>query len=1149
MSVPSRCLQTPHRLASAFALLVLLSSSLTADPPVDFNRQIRPLLSNHCLVCHGPDENERASGLRLDTQDGAGMDLGGYAAIVPGDPDASELMVRLTTDDDDLRMPPVGKGPSLSDEEIELLRRWIEQGASYARHWSYETPVQPELPAISQTTWPRNPIDHFILAKLEANGLQPSAEADRWTLARRVAIDLTGLPPTWEEAAAFHDDTHENAYELFVDRLLAKQSFGERWARVWLDLARYADSAGYADDPPRTIWAYRDYVIRSLNENKPFDQFTIEQIAGDLLEDPSEEQLVATAFHRNTLTNNEGGTNDEEFRNVAVVDRVNTTMAVWMGTTMACAQCHTHKYDPITQDEYFQFFALFNNTADADKRDEQPLLELWSDAQESQKTRLRERIAELKTVLKTSTPELVAAQQDWLGRLRSEPDWVPLVPQATSAESRELQFDDQGWITAKGEKTDHEDYLLSYATGDMRMSGLRLEVPADQKTNFVLSRVKASWTPAGKQAIETRYVRVDLPGKGKMIHLAELQVFSDGDNIALDGTATQSSTDFAGKVQYVNDGNTDGDYGNKSVSHTAIENDPWLEIDLGAMKPVDRVTIWNRTDGGDAIADRLKGFRLSLLDEERNVLWQQLPEDVPRPSDMFSPGGTIDIPFSAALADHEQQGFPADSVLAAPENSKPGWAVAPQQAEPHELTLIPQEPITLSDGVLTVHLEQTSEHKRQLLNRFRLAITSNPNVAEWAKMPTSIRDIVRKQNEPIDEEQEQSLAEYYRGITPLLAPQRTQLEKAEKQLASMKPYTTVPVMRQLPDDKQRETHVQIRGNYQSKGVAVSAGTPAAFHPLRADMRRDRLALAEWLIDDANPLTARVIANRHWEEIFGIGIVATSEEFGSQGDLPSHPLLLDWLAVELRESGWDLKRLLKLLVTSATYRQSSRMTESLQQTDPSNLLYARGPRFRISAEMVRDQTLFVSGLLSDKMYGSPVNPPQPELGLKAAFGSATDWKTSDGGDRYRRGIYTMWRRSSPYPSMAQFDAPNREVCTVRRIRTNTPLQALVTLNDPVYVEAAQSLARSMMAAGETPKSRIRFAIRQCLIREPHDGEIERLTRLAANASEYYLAHPEEAMPMATEPLGDLPEGTDTAEAAAWTVVGNVILNLDEMFMKR
>lgn len=1140
------------------ALAILISVTASADVPVDFNREIRPLLSGNCLICHGPDEAERAAGLRLDTQEGSREDLGGFAAIVPGDPDSSALIERLITDDEDLRMPPEGKGRRLTKEEVELIRRWISGGGNYAKHWSYEAPRRPELPAISgidgesvsasDKGWPRNAIDHFILAKLHSMGLRPSPEAGRLTLARRLSLDLTGLPPTWSEAKEFADDERENAYDLYVDRLLAKQSFGERWARVWLDLARYADSAGYADDPLRTIWAYRDYVIRSLNDNKPFDQFTIEQIAGDLLEDPTEEQLIATAFHRNTLTNSEGGTNDEEFRNVAVVDRVNTTMAVWMGTTMACAQCHTHKYDPITQDEYFQFFAFFNNTEDTDKKDERPLLELWSDAQRSQKASLRERIVELKELLQRSTPELEVARREWLEGLQDEPTWDPLVPLTVKGGQRNLVSDNEGWISASGDKPDRDRYTASFRSEDQEISALRIEVPAQQKSNFVISEVKASWTPSGNQAIDARYVRVDLPGKAKMIHLAELQAFSDGVNVAVDGKAKQSSTDFGGKANYVNDGNTDGDYKKKSVSHTSSETDPWVEIDLGATKPIDRITVWNRTDGGEAIALRLKGFRISLLNEQREVLWNHSPGDVPMPKRSYSPGGTVEIPFAIALADFQQEGFPAQSVLSGKVDPRKGWAVAPQTGQPHQLTLVLKKPMQLSDGVLTFRVNQASSHKQHLLDRFRVAVTSDASVSHWARMPASIRQLVGARDRLTPKGQEK-LAAYYLGVAPMLESKRKELARLEKRLEGMKPDSTVPVMRQLPPEKHRVTRVQIRGNYQNTGDVVTAGTPAAFHELPDGESRDRLALARWLVSDLNPLTPRVIANRHWEELFGTGIVQTSEEFGSQGDLPSHPMLLDWLAVELRENGWDLKRLLKLMVTSATYRQSSVTNDALQMADPFNRLYARGPRYRVSAEMVRDQALFVSGLLSDKLFGKPVNPPQPQLGLKAAFGSATDWKTSEGDDRYRRGIYTAWRRSSPYPSMAQFDAPNREVCTVRRIRTNTPLQALVTLNDPVYIEAAQSLARKMIESGQDPESRIEFAFRNCLIREPSDRELERLVQLAGTATKQYLDRPDDATQMATQPLGKLPPDADPVEFAAWTVVGNVILNLDEMFMKR
>jgi hypothetical protein len=1131
-------------------LLTMVSLNLSADDSVDFNRDIRPLMSSNCLTCHGPDEAERAADLRLDTEQGSRQDLGGYAAVVPGDPDASELVVRLTTDDEDLLMPPEGKGRRLSEEEVDLIRRWIRQGAAYARHWAYQRPTRRPLPSVGNQDWPRNPIDHFILSRLESEGLQPSAEADRLTLARRAALDLTGLPPTWQQAMAFVHDERENAYELYVDQLLAQEAFGERWARVWLDLARYADSAGYADDPPRTIWAYRDYVIRSLNDNKPFDQFTIEQIAGDLMPEPSDEQLLATAFHRNTLTNNEGGTNDEEFRNVAIIDRVNTTMAVWMGTTMACAQCHTHKYDPITQEEYFRFFALFNNSQDSDQRDERPLLSLWSQQQEQQKASWSERVSELNSLLRQSTPELERAQHAWLENARSQPQWLTLTPDsAVSKQQRELVVGEDAWVHGRGDGADRDAYTLTIPTTDFELVGLRLEVGAEQTDNFVLTGVTANWTPAATESLPARYVRVELPGKNRILHVAEIEAFRGDENVAAAGTATQSSTDFGGEARFANDSTTDGNFREHTTTHTATEDDPWLEIDLTQLSVIDRVVVWNRSDGGSSISDRLKGFKLVLLDERREVIWEHSPDEVPAQRGDYSARGAVPLKFDAAIVDYHQQGFPAESLIAGKPDNATGWAIGGATGKPHDLTLLMREPRTLGVGTLTIQLDQASVHAGHLLDQFRISSTADSDAAQWAAMPVAIRELVRAGNENLDQGQLAQLAEYYRGIALELEPLREEKSQLEKKLREIKPHTTVPVMRELPEDKRRVTKVQVRGNYLSTTDEVTAGTPVAFHPLPDDRPRDRMALARWLVDKENPLTPRVIANRHWEQIFGIGMVETSEEFGSQGELPSHPELLDWLAAELRDSGWDLKALLKLMVTSATYRQSSITTESLIEADPQNRLLARGPRFRISAEMVRDQALYVSGLLSNKMYGKPVNPPQPELGLKAAFGSATDWKTSGGEDKYRRGVYTTWRRSSPYPSMAQFDAPNREVCTVRRIRTNTPLQALVTLNDPVYVEAAQSLARRMMAAGPSPRQRVQFGVRHCLIRDPKPQETERLVRLAEEATKQFAADPDQAMKMATVPIGPLPQGSDAAETAAWTVVGNVILNLDEMYMKR
>jgi hypothetical protein len=765
-------------IARCIVVAAVLAAPATARAQsVDFNRDIRPILSNNCFQCHGPDEKVRKAKLRLDTRDDA------LSAIVPGKPAESELLRRVSAKDAEQVMPPAKTGKKLTAREVEVLTKWIKEGAKYSVHWSYENPVRPTVPPVQNPKAPvRNAIDAFIFARLQRENLAPQPEADNYALVRRVALDLTGLPPTLEEAEAFVKDSSPEAYEKLVDKLLAKPAFGEHWARVWLDLARYADSAGYADDPPRTIWKYRDYVINAFNDNMPFDRFTIEQFAGDLLPSPTTGQLVATAFHRNTMTNSEGGTNDEEFRNVAVVDRVNTTFMIWMGTSMACAQCHTHKYDPIQQKEFFQVFAFLNNTADADRPDESPTLPFW-------------------------TPEL---------------------------------------LEQKGE-----------------------------------------------------------------------------------------------------------------------------------------------------------------LDS------------------------------------------------------------------------------------LVIDLEDLLKDKKQ---------------GEWKA-------------------------------------ERDRLAALKKEQAAVKPLTTVPIMKELTGKDRRKTRLQFRGNFMDLGDEVSEGTPSAFHAFPKDAPKNRLEFAKWLVSPENPLTARVMANRFWEQIFGIGIVRTSEEFGTQGELPSHPELLDWLAVEL-QTDWDVKRFLKLIVMSSAYRQSSKVTPGLFEKDPENRLLARGPRVRLTAEMVRDQALFAAGLLSPKMLGPSVRPPQPNLGVNAAFGGAIDWQTSAGEDKYRRGLYTQWRRSNPYPSMSTFDAPNRDTCVVRRARTNTPLQALVTMNDPVYVEAAQALAKKALHAGGSPEQVVTEMFRRCLVRKPTDAEVKRLVQLSEDAYKVFRKDTQKANLVA----GPLTAMVDSARYAAMTVVANVLLNLDEMLMK-
>ncbi len=821
---------------------------------MDFNTQIRPILSNKCYACHGPDEAAREAGLRLDNFEGATEDLGDYQAVVPGKPDESVLLERIVSDDEDMRMPPVSHGEPLSPNEIELFKSWITKGATYDLHWAYQAPKPSEIPKL-KSAWIRNSIDHYVLWQMKVHKLQPSPEADRYALIRRVAFDVTGLPPTPDEVNAFINDSAPGAYEKMVDHFLSKPAYAERWAAVWLDLARYADSAGYAEDKKRTIWAYRDYVIRSYLENKPFDQFTIEQIAGDLMPNAIEESRIATAFHRNTLTNSEGGTSDEEFRNSAIVDRVNTTMAVWMGTTMACAQCHTHKYDPITQDEYFQFFDFFNQTEDNDQPNENPVMPIFSESDLRLKTEIEEQIRKLNVELATNKP-------------------------------------------TPTERVNLEQAIIK-----------------NELKKFV-----------------GQFVRIDLPGQGKILSLAEVQVFANNSNIALNGKTRQSSTDYDGDAQLAVDGNTDGNFDKKSVTHTRKESNPWWELDLGDTHPISRISVWNRVGG--TIHNRLDGYRISILDKDRNVVWSN------------------------------------------------------QMAR--------------------------AQATEQVLN------ISDP--------PQDVKTIANKPSATRSNEESKILTRFIDQYLLDQNPTHRKMVKLNAELGSIRPISTVPIMVERPNDKQRITKVQIRGNFQDTGETVSRGTPDVLHSMPKEAPKNRLGLAKWLVDSNNPLTARVVVNRYWEQVFGTGIVATVEEFGAQGELPSHPQLLDHLALELIKSDWDTKQILKKIVMSASYRQSSVASKEKIESDPANRWISRGPRVRMSAEMIRDQALAVSGLLSDKMFGPPVQPPQPKVGLKPAFtGQTTDWQDSTGPDRYRRAIYTEWRRSSPYPSMSTFDVSNREVC--------------------------------------------------------------------------------------------------------------------------
>lgn len=1134
------------------ALLASSSLLVQAEDLIDFNGQIRPLLSNHCVACHGPDEEERKAGVRLDTFEGAKADLGGYAAIVPGKPDESEMLLRILSEDKDEVMPPSDKGKPFTPEQAELIRRWIEQGAPYEKHWSYASPVETEVPAPKDTVWPSNEIDRFLLSRLEMEGLSPQPEADRFTLARRLSLDLTGLPPSWAEVERFAKDERPDAYARYVASLIAKPAYAEHWAQLWLDLARYADSSGYPSDQPREIWGYRDWVVDAIGRNLSFDQFTIEQIAGDLLPNPTEDQIIATAFHRNTMTQNEGGTSDEEFRVAAVVDRVNTTLAVWMGTTMACAQCHTHKYDPITHHEYFQIFAILNQSADADRKDETPLHPFFTAEQKAKRSALEQEIGELEKRFASPEPVWLTGLEAWDANFPRDLAWRrPKPDKATSSVAGGASVGEDGFVVAAtNAATATHTVELPLEAG--ALGAVRLETePAEGFGNFVLTALRGEiLPPAGAKGPAVRFVRIELPGKGKLLQLAEVEVFGDGGNLATAGKASMSSLYADAEAKRAIDGRTDGDYAKGSVAHTAQQDEPWWEVDLGEERAIERIVVWNRTDGGTG--SRLEGYRLLALDAKREPVWKQESQPAPKDQAPFNLGGPVPLVFASVIAAYEQSGFPASSLLKPAGKDNPGWAVGGATDRGHHLTLLTRAPMRVEAGSkLRVVLEQKSSHANHVLGRFRIATTGDERIAKVMAVPEPVLATLSKPPADRSEAERANLVDHYvRRVAPENAKERTRLASAKKELEAIKP-STVPVMVELPEAERRTTQVQLRGNWQNLGDEVGPGVPAAFHPFPEGAPKNRLGLAQWLVSRDNPLTARVVVNRYWEALFGIGIVATSEEFGAQGELPVHPELLDWLALDFMENGWDVKRLLTQLVSSRAYRQDSRVTAELQERDPDNRLLARGPRFRASGELLRDQALASGGILSAKRGGPGVRPMAPNLGLSTAFGRSNDWTTSEGEDRHRRSLYTEVRRNGPYASFATFDAPNREVCTIRRGRTNTPLQAFVTLNDPVYVEAAQAFARRLAAdvkSGDAA-AKIRHAYRVALSREADESEVATLTRLYEEALAVFKADPDAAKQMATEPLGAAPAGADLADLAAWTATANVVMNLDEFLMRR
>jgi hypothetical protein len=1161
------------------------TSPQTAGGTVDFNRDVRPILAKNCWACHGPDEEARKGNLRLDQREPALLPAAsGQAAIVPGKPDESELVLRIESRDDADRMPPPGTGHDLTPSQIDVLKRWVAQKAPFAEHWSFVPPSRPAVPAPATSIpnsarWVRNPIDAFVLARMTAAGLTPEREADRHEIIRRLSLDLRGLPPSPVEVREFVADSKDGAYERLVDRFLADSAYGERWARMWLDIARYADSAGYGSDPLRlNIWPYRDWVVGAFNRNLPYDQFSLEQLAGDLLPDATQEQRMATAFHRNTMTNTEGGTDDEEFRVIAVRDRVDTTIQAWMGLTMGCAKCHNHKYDPVSQEDYYRFFAIFNQTADRDAGDESPLMPIVTPSQKSQLEAIEQQLAALRSELAAPNPAVNAARAEWEASLAAGAAvWEPLPVSSISAKGGATftKLDDGSW-KAEGPAPMQDTYSVVATLPLAGVTAFRLETIPDDSFpakgagrgpdgNFVLSRFAAISEPVDTDSKSPAacFVRVELPGDGKFLHLAEIQAFSKGENVARQGKATQSSTDYDGPAELAIDGNTNGHYfEGKSVTHTRQEANPWWEVDLLAPKPIERVVFWSRTDGGTYA--RLDGVRVSLLDEARKTVWTQDLAKAPATSHDLSPTGVLSIDIAGAVADHSQAQFPIASAVKQPDLAKSGWAVSPQIQAPHwGVFLVGKPSADAAPRKLTITLDHAFAAGHYTLGRFRLSVTRSPGIERRLAVPAEILAIVDKPADKRSPEESAKLAAHHRTIATALAPLRDKIANLEKTKPTP---VALPVMQELPEAQRRKSFVMVKGNFLAPGKPVDGGFPGRFASAAVSTANpSRLDAARWLFDPSNPLTARVAVNRFWAQLFGTGLVETEEDFGTQGELPSHPELLDWLAVEFREPStkicgepsvdgapqdrpWDVKRFLKLIVTSSTYRQAAVFSPAKLQKDSRNRWLSRGPRTRLEAEMVRDQALALSGLLSRKTGGPSVYPHQPDGLWQAAFNGQRTWPTSTGEDRYRRGLYVFWRRTVPYPSMATFDAPSRETCSIRRPRTNTPLQAFVTMNDPVYVECSQALARRLMAeGGATPESRVRFGLELCLGRPASEKQIAPLTQLFTTELGEYSKNDADAKAAAGETL-PMPAGVTPAEVAAWTVVANVLLNLDGLLMK-
>jgi mono/diheme cytochrome c family protein len=1206
------------KLAVAIAFACMATAGRAQSP--DFNREVRPLLSQHCFKCHGPDEGQRKAGLRLDRRDGA---KSVFALNKAGE---SGFVKRIVSHGGDI-MPPAYANKPLSAKEIAVLRRWIAAGAVYKPHWAFVPPRQAALPTVQNAAWCRNPIDKFILARLERQGLKPSPEADRITLVRRVYLDLIGLPPTPEEADAFLNDRAQNAYERLVDRLLASPRYGERWARRWLDLARYADTNGYEKDRFRSVWPYRDWVINALNRDMPFDQFTIQQLAGDLLPNAGVEERIATGFHRNTMLNEEGGIDPLEFRYYAVVDRVATTGTAWLGLTVGCAQCHTHKFDPITQREYYKVMAFLDN---AD--------ELTIDVPRADLTAKRR---EIETQIADRTAHL-AEHFPVPGSLR----WAAAAPptvQTTSGAQATILPDNS--VKLSGLDPDTDTYTVRFDSDMAEVGAVRLETLTDPSLgnggpgrtphgNFVLTEFTAMVTPrnGADKAIPVKFVRAEadfaqdqfppqnaidgdaktgwaISGTGKW-NVPRTALFYPEKPIALPGgghwtfrleqaygghhtlgrfriSLGQKVLADSRPIEVQREEELARKYGGwlkEAESHAvrwnvlrptaATSNLPRLTLQddasvfvSGDMTKHDIYTVQLRTDGKPITALRLEALPDDRLPGQGpgRVFYEGGPGDFFLSEIALSAGGGKPLKWASAT----QSGI-GSAAAAIDGNPQTGWSINGRQGQASTAIFRLAEPLKADTISVQLDFEQ---YYAAALGRFRIAVTSDSRSAE-ADLPPDVEEILLLPTAQRTSSQQARLRSHYLSIAPELEPERGAIAQLRRQMPA---YPTALAFLERPADYPRPTYIHHRGEFLQREEPVTPGVPAILPGLPASGPANRLTFARWLVSPQNPLTARVAVNRQWAALFGAGLVRSVQDFGYQGESPSHPELLDWLAVAfetppsaaerstklaattVRAStaisdqgsnsayaggmGWSLKRLHRLIVTSATYRQSSRITPELLAKDPENRLLARGPRLRLEAELLRDATLTASGLLSPKIGGPSVFPPQPPGVTSEGTYGALDWKVSEGEDRYRRGLYTFSKRTAPYAMFTTFDAPTGEVCVARREVSDTPLQALAMLNDQVFLDASQALGRMMAARSGTTAERVAYLFRRCVTRPPTADETSLLVQ-------YFTAQEArfEKKELNAATVAGMGEG-DANARAAWTVLARSLLNLDEAITRR